>query len=100
MHGIQAGSHVTPNKQETSDVQSNNEVECENTVHLMYDSGADGHYVSKDDRKEACMPILRSSSKKVGVANGDTCKAKHATRLPFPQLSKRVTKADTFTNLP
>ena len=44
------------------------------------------------------MPILRSSNKKVGVENGDTCKAKNVTPLPFPQLSKRATKADTFTN--
>ncbi len=75
-------------------------LENANTVHLKYDSGADGHYVSEDNKKEACMPILRSSNKKVGVANGDTCKAKNVTRLPFPQLSKRATTADTFTNFP
>ena len=46
--------------------------EIANTVHLIYDSGADGHYVSEDNRKEARMPILCSSNKKVGVANGDT----------------------------
>ncbi len=77
-----------------------NTIEQASTVHLTYDSGADGHYVSKDDRKEACMPILRSSNKKVEVANGDTCKAKNVTQLPFPQLSKRATTADTFTNFP
>ncbi len=77
-----------------------NTIEQANTVHLTYDSGADGHYVSKDDRKEARMPILRSSNKKVVVANGDTCTAKNVTRLPFPQLSKRATTADTFTNFP
>jgi hypothetical protein len=48
-----------------------NTIEQANTVHLTYNSGADGHYVSKDDRKEARMPILRSSNKKVGVENGD-----------------------------
>jgi hypothetical protein len=69
-------------------------------VHLTYDSGADRHYVSKDNRKEACMPILRSSSKKVEVANGGKCKAKNVTRLPFPQLSELATTADTFNNFP
>jgi hypothetical protein len=71
-----------------------------NTVHLTYDSGADGHYVSKDNRKEASMPILRSSSKKVEVENGGKCKAKNVTQLPFPQLSERATTADTFNNFP
>jgi hypothetical protein len=33
------------------------DIEQANTVHLTYNSGADGHYVSKDNRKEACMPI-------------------------------------------
>ena len=75
-------------------------MEHANTVHLTYNSGADGHYVREDNRKEACMPILRSSNKKVGVANGDTCKAKNVTQLPFPQLSKRATTADTFANFP
>jgi hypothetical protein len=70
------------------------DIEQANTVHLTYNSGADGHYVSKDDRKEACMPILRSSNKKVGVANGETFKAKNVTRLPVPQLSKRATTED------
>jgi hypothetical protein len=56
--------------------------------------------VSKDNRKEACMPILRSSNKKVEVANGGKCKAKNVTLLPFPQLSKPATTADTFTNFP
>jgi hypothetical protein len=46
------------------------------------------------------MPILRSSSKKVEVANGGKCKAKNVTRLPFPQLSERATTADTFNNFP
>jgi hypothetical protein len=74
--------------------------EMANTVHLIHDSGADRHYVSEDNRKEACMHILRSSNKNVKVANGDTCKAKNVTQLPFPQLSKRATTADMFTNFP
>ena len=59
------------------ETNNNHEVERANTLQLTYNSGANGHYVSKDDRKEACMPILRSSSIKVGVAIGNTCKAKH-----------------------
>ena len=69
-------------------------------VHLTYDSGADGHYLSEKDRKIAGLPILRTSTKKVGVANGDTCKATNVTQLPFKQLSKRAAKADTFNNFP
>ena len=74
--------------------------ETANRVLLTYDSGADGHYVSEKDRRMAGMPILRSSTKRVGVANGDTCKAKNVTRLPFPQLSKQAARADTFDNFP
>ena len=33
------------------ETNNNNVVERANTVHLTYDSGADGHYVSKDNRK-------------------------------------------------
>ena len=81
---------LTNKKQVTfRETNNNNKVECAHTVHLTYDSGAYGHYVSKDNRKEACMLILRSSNKKVGVANGDTCKATNVTRLTFPQLLKR-----------
>lgn len=56
--------------------------------------------MSKDDRKEASMPILHSSSKKAEVANGGKCKATNVMRLPFPQLSKRATTADRFSNFP
>jgi hypothetical protein len=76
-----AATRLLTNKKQVTfgETHSNNEVERANTVHLTYDSGADEHYVSKDDRKEACMPILRSSRKKAGVANGNTCKAKHVS---------------------
>ena len=50
---------LTHKKQVTfGETHNNNKVENANTVHLTYNSGADGHYVSEDDRKEACMPIL------------------------------------------
>ena len=71
-----------------------------NGVLITYDSGADGHYISEADRKEAGMPILRKSTKRVRVANGDTSVAKHVTNLPFQQLSKKATQADTFEQFP
>ena len=56
-----AATRLLTNKKQVTfgETHSNNDVEHANTVHLAYDSGADGHYVSKDNRKEACMPILR-----------------------------------------
>ena len=74
--------------------------EAANGVHLTYDSGADGHYISEADRKKARMPILRPSTRKVRVANGDTSEAKHVTHLPFPHLSAKATQADTFEHFP
>jgi hypothetical protein len=65
-----------------------------------YDSGADGNYVSEKDRKIAGLPILRASSKRVGVADGDICKAKNVMQLPFPKLSEQASRADTFDNFP
>jgi len=107
MYGIctafkRAATRLLTNKKQVTfgETNNNNVVEHANTVHLTYESGADGHYVSKDNRKEAYMPILRPSNKKVGLVNGDTCNAKNVTQLPFPQLSKQATKADTFTNFP
>ena len=71
-----------------------------NAVHITYDSGADDNYVSEKDRMAAGMPILRKSTKRVSVANGDTCTASNVTRLPFPQLSERASRADTFKEFP
>jgi hypothetical protein len=56
--------------------------------------------MSKKDRKADGMPILPASKKRVGVANGDTCKATNVTRLPFPQLSQQASKADTVNDFP
>ncbi len=50
---------------------------------VTYDSGADGHYISEKDRRKAGLPILRTSTRTVGVANGGTSKAKYVTQLPF-----------------
>jgi len=62
--------------------------------------GADGHYISEKDRKTVGLPILRISAKKVGTANGSTCKGKYVTALPFPQLSTTAAEADTFNDFP
>ena len=70
------------------------------TVLATYDSGADGHYISERDRAAANLPILRPSTKRVGVANGNTCSAKHVTALPFPNLSPAASRADTFNQFP
>jgi hypothetical protein len=45
-----------------------------NVVMITYDSGADGTYLSERDRVKAGLPILRQSSKKVRVANGEIVK--------------------------
>ena len=41
------------------------------TVFATYDSGADDNYVSEADRAKAGWPILRPSSSRVRVANGE-----------------------------
>ena len=68
----------------------------EEATMVTYDSGADGHYFSEADRKSAGLPILRRSTKHVGVANGGTSSGKYVTRLPFPKLSQKAAEADTF----
>ena len=69
-------------------------------VMVTYDSGADGHYISEKDRRNAGLPILRPSTRKVGVANGGTSTAKYVTQLPFQQLSAQAMQADTFQDFP
>ena len=67
---------------------------------VTYDSGADGHYISKQDRIKAGLPILRPSSKRVAVVNGATSSARHVTALPFQGLTNKANKADTFDDFP
>jgi hypothetical protein len=67
---------------------------------VTYDSGADGHYISKKDQHKAGLPILRPSTRKVGVTNGGTSKAKYVTQLLFRQLSAQAMQADTFQDFP
>ena len=67
---------------------------------MTYDSGADGHYFSEKDRRQAGLPIIRRSTKRVGVANGGTSTGKYVTKLPFQHLSDQAAEADTFDNFP
>jgi len=67
---------------------------------ITYNSGADGHYLSKRDRKSVGLPIIQPSTKRVGVANGGTSTARHISCLPFKQLSDRATSADSFEDFP
>ena len=72
----------------------------EQPIMITYDSGADGHYISKKDCCKAGLPIQQTSTRKVGVANGGTSKAKYMTQLPFRQLSAQAMQADTFQDFP
>ena len=67
---------------------------------LTYDSGADGHYLSKKDRKKLGILILKVSARKVEVANGGACNGKYVTTLPFLQISNRAAEAETFEEFP
>ncbi len=67
---------------------------------MTYDSGADGHYISKKDRRKAGLPIIRKSTRQVGVANGGVSQEKFVTQLPFKALSAQATQADTFQDFP
>ena len=69
-------------------------------VHITYDSGADGHYVSERDRQQLGLPILRVSTKRVGVADGGVSRGKYVTKLPFSNLSAIAAQADTFDTFP
>ena len=66
----------------------------------MYHSRADGHYISKKDREAARLPILRLSTKRVMVANGEKSKGQHVTSVPFPLLSSKAQQANTFKEFP
>ena len=65
-----------------------------------YESGADGHYISKKDRRKAGLPITQKSTRWVGVANGGVSQANFVTQLPFKDLSAKAKQADTFQDFP
>jgi hypothetical protein len=62
----------------------------EQPIMITYDSGADGHYISKKDQCKAGLPILGPSTQKVRVANGGTSNTKYVTQLPLRQLSAQT----------
>ena len=96
LHSLQQANHV----HFQNDMSQTRFFSHEAVPSITYDSGADGHYLNEADRKAARLPILRSSSKQVAVANGHISAATHVSRLPFPGLSKTATKADTFHDFP
>ncbi len=67
---------------------------------IMYDSGADGHYISKKTEKRRAYLYYFLSTKQVMIANGDKSKGQHVTSLPFPSLSATARQADTFNEFP
>ena len=67
---------------------------------VTYDSGANGNYISEEDRAKAGLPILRASTKRVGVANNGESTGKYRTRLPIPNLSSAAAEADSFEDFP
>ena len=69
---------------------------AETPIMITYDSGADSHYISKKNRRKAGLPIIRKSTRRVGVANGGVSQAKFVTQLPFNDLSAKAKQADTF----
>ena len=69
-------------------------------ITVTYNSGANRNYLSKSNRRKAYLPILRKSTRRVGVADGTVCHGKHVTRLPVPDLVLTATKAYTFEKFP
>jgi len=67
---------------------------------VTYDSGADGHFISKRDRAQAKLPILRKSTKRVDVANGGISRGHHVTALSIPGIPTTDTEADMFDDVP
>jgi len=67
---------------------------------ITYDSGADGHYLCKANHINAGLPILKPSTKCIGIANGTTSHARHLSCLLFSQLSPSAMHADSFPDFP
>ena len=67
---------------------------------VTYDSRADGCYISDADQAKANLPILRKSTTRVVIANGNTSHGHHVIALLIPQLSNAATEADTFDDSP
>ncbi len=67
---------------------------------IMYDSGADGQYISEEDHRKGGLPIIQKSTRQVGMANGGVSQAKSVTQLPLKDLSAQAMQADTFQDFP
>ncbi len=63
---------------------------------LTYNSGANGHYISKQDQCKVGFSILQPSTWWVRVANGGTRKAKYVAQLPFCKPSAWLMQAYIF----
>ncbi len=72
----------------------------ETPIMVTYNLGADSHYISKKDCHKAGLPIIKKSTRRVGVANGGVSQAKFAMQLPFKDLSAKAKQADTFQDFP
>ncbi len=66
----------------------------ETSIMVMYNSGADSHYISKKDRHKAGLPIIQKSTRRVGVANGGVSQGKncHATTIQGPVSQSKVSR--------
>jgi hypothetical protein len=93
---ISNNKHVRFAKHNQVHLFSNTEI----PIMVTYDSGADGHYISKKDSRKAGLPIIRKSTRRVGVANGGVSQAKFVMQLPFKDLSAKAKQADTFQDFP
>ena len=67
---------------------------------ITYDSGDNGNYSSETNRIKAGLPILRRSTKRIGIANGGTSSGKYVPKLLFQQLSPKAAQADSFNEFP
>ena len=67
---------------------------------VTYDSGGNGNYMSEKDRLMTGMPILRRSTRRVGVANAGTSNGKWEITLTLPQLLTEAAKANSFDEFP
>ena len=73
---------------------------AEMSVWVTYDYINDGQYLNETDRVRTGLPILKPSTKRVGVANGELSVGPHITRLPFHQLSHKSSTTEIFTDFP
>jgi hypothetical protein len=67
-------------------------------ITVTYDSEADGNYISKNDIQKAGLPILRRSTRRVSVANGEVSTGTNVITLPMLQLPKEDTEGNAFDN--